>query len=201
MDKVIIYTDGSCHGNPGPGGWAAILLHRSGIRQVTGCDCWTTNGRMELKAIVEALKSLNESCDVCIRSDSKWIVDAINRGQRYLTTFTHSKNRKHADLWGEILRLSHKHMIRAEWVKGHAHDNYNNLAISNIDFKEVNVEVRGSTNNINSVENSDIEVYFIMPQEPGTYNLELFAEIKNNPFVDISLERSTVNVTVVEANQ
>ena len=127
MDKVIIYTDGSCHGNPGPGGWAAILLHRSGIRQVTGCDCWTTNGRMELKAIVEALKSLNESCDVCIRSDSKWIVDAINRGQRYLTTFTHSKNRKHADLWGEILRLSHKHMIRAEWVKGHAHDNYNNL--------------------------------------------------------------------------
>ena len=127
MDKVIIYTDGSCHGNPGPGGWAAILLHRSGIQQVTGCDCWTTNGRMELKAIVEALKSLNESCDVCIRSDSKWIVDAINRGQRYLTTFTHSKNRKHADLWGEILRLSHKHMIRAEWVKGHAHDDYNNL--------------------------------------------------------------------------
>lgn len=88
-----------------------------------------------------------------------------------------------------------------EGVSLNAHDNYNNLAISNIDFKEVNVEVRGSTNNINSVENSDIEVYFIMPQEPGTYNLELFAEIKNNPFVDISLERSTVNVTVVEANQ
>lgn len=88
-----------------------------------------------------------------------------------------------------------------EGVSLNAHDNYNNLAISNIDFKEVNVEVRGSTNNINSVENSDIEVYFIMPQEPGTYNLELLAEIKNNPFVDISLERSTVNVTVVEANQ
>jgi YbbR domain-containing protein len=88
-----------------------------------------------------------------------------------------------------------------ESVTLNAHDNYNNLAISNIDFTTVNVEVRGSTNNINSVEASDIEVYFIMPQEPGSYNLELFAELKNHPFVDISLERSTVNVTVVEANQ
>ena len=88
-----------------------------------------------------------------------------------------------------------------ESISLNAHDNYNNMAISSVDFREVNVEVRGSTNNINAVEAGDIEVYFIMPQEPGTYNLELFAELKNNPFVDISLERSTVNVTVVEANQ
>ena len=88
-----------------------------------------------------------------------------------------------------------------EDVTLNAHDNYNNLAISNIDFTTVNVEVRGSTNNIDSVEASDIEVYFIMPQEPGSYNLELFAELNNHPFVDISLEKSTVNVTVVEANQ
>ena len=88
-----------------------------------------------------------------------------------------------------------------EDVTLNAHDNYNNLAISNIDFTTVNVEVRGSTNNIDSVEASDIEVYFIMPQEPGSYKLELFAELNNHPFVDISLEKSTVNVTVVEANQ
>jgi len=88
-----------------------------------------------------------------------------------------------------------------EDISLNAHDNYNNLAVANIDFKTVNVEVKGSTDNINAVSSSDIEVYFIMPQEPGTYSLELFAELKNNPFVDISLEKSTVNVTVVEANQ
>ncbi|MBO7676926.1 MAG: hypothetical protein J6S49_05380 [Erysipelotrichaceae bacterium] len=87
-----------------------------------------------------------------------------------------------------------------EDVTLNAHDNYNNLAISDIDFTSVNVELRGSTNNINAVDINDIEVYFIMPEEPGTYNLELFADLKNNPFVDISLEKSTVNVTVVEAN-
>ena len=88
-----------------------------------------------------------------------------------------------------------------EDISLNAHDNYNNMAISSVDFREVNVELRGSTSNIEAVLESDIEVYFIMPQEPGTYNLELFADLKNHPFVDISLERSTVNVTVVEANQ
>ena len=127
MERVLIYTDGSCHGNPGPGGWAAVLIYSHTISQIAGCDCWTTNGRMELKAIVEALKTLRESYDVCIRSDSKWIVDTINRGARYLDTFTHGKNRKHADLWAEILCMTRKHLIRAEWVKGHAHDSYNNL--------------------------------------------------------------------------
>lgn len=88
-----------------------------------------------------------------------------------------------------------------EGVTLNAHDNYNNLAISDIDFTDVNVVVSGSTNNIDSVEASDIEVYFKMPETPGTYNLELFAELKNHPFVSVSLEKSTVNVTVVEANQ
>ena len=82
-----------------------------------------------------------------------------------------------------------------------AHNNVSNLAISTIDFMDVGVEISGSTNNINNVRPEDIDVYFNMPEEPGTYNLQLYATVRNNPFVNLTLEKSTVNVTVVEANQ
>ena len=88
-----------------------------------------------------------------------------------------------------------------ENVALNAHDNYNNLAISEIEFTEANVIVSGSTNNINALEASDIEVYFVMPEEPGTYTVDLVVEIKDNPYITASLEKSTCNVTVIEANQ
>lgn len=88
-----------------------------------------------------------------------------------------------------------------ENVPLNAHDNYNNLAISEIDLMNVDVVVSGSENNINSVKTDDIEVYFNMPEEPGTYSLPLYVSINNHPFVNAALERSSVNVTIVEANQ
>jgi len=88
-----------------------------------------------------------------------------------------------------------------ENVTLNAHNNYNNLAVSEIDFMNVNVQLAGSLNNINNVSESDIEVYFEMPEEPGTYDLPLFVEIKDNPFVSAELERSNVHITTVEANQ
>ena len=88
-----------------------------------------------------------------------------------------------------------------ENVSLNAHNNYNNLAVSDIDFMNVNVQLSGSLNNINNVDENDIEVYFEMPEEPGTYDLPLFVEIKDNPYVSAELERSTVHVTTVEANQ
>ena len=88
-----------------------------------------------------------------------------------------------------------------EDVSLNAHNNYNNLAVSDIDFTTVNVQISGSTNNINDVESEDIEVYFEMPEEPGTYDLPLFVEIKDHPYVSTELEKPSVRITTVEANQ
>ncbi len=144
---------------------------------------------------------LNSIKEVYVNFDMSTVTENVDRELMLPITLPSGVSASDVTVVNVRVTLSTIDTRTIEDVTLNAHDNYNNLAVSNIDFTTVNAEVRGSTNNIDSVEASDIEVYFIMPQEPGSYNLELFAELKNHPFVDISLERSTVNVTVVEANQ
>ena len=130
---VIIYTDGACSGNPGPGGWAAILLCGKHERKISGACGFTTNNQMELTAIVHALRMLKYECNVIVRSDSAYIVNQVNNG--YLDKWIRngwrtSENRPVANLalWEEISNQRKKHDITFEKVKAHSGDKYNELA-------------------------------------------------------------------------
>lgn len=142
MPKVTINTDGSCHGNPGPGGFAAVVTRETGKDNpptttftVVGGDPETTNNRMELSAVMEALRYLNadmpdRACDVTVRSDSKYIVDAFNQGwiQKWEKNGWRSANGTpvaNADLWLQLLGNTQEHNITWEWVQGHAGDPMN----------------------------------------------------------------------------
>lgn len=122
MKKVTIYTDGSSLGNPGPGGYCAILeyetngkLHR---KTVSGGEAHTTNNRMELKAAIEGLNALKSGCDVVIITDSKYVADAIN-GWIFGWIKKEFKGVKNPDLWMEYLEVSKQHKVKASWVRGH----------------------------------------------------------------------------------
>ena len=129
--SVEIYTDGACSGNPGTGGWAAVLLYNSHKKEISGAEPDTTNNRMELTAIIEGLKMLKEPCDVTLYSDSaysvdpflkNWISGWIARGWR-----TASKDDvKNADLWQTLLQLTSKHSVTFVKVKGHSDYELNN---------------------------------------------------------------------------
>ena len=129
--SVEIYTDGACPGNPGTGGWAAVLLYNSHKKEISGAEPDTTNNRMELTAIIEGLKMLKEPCDVTLYSDSaysvdpflkNWISGWIARGWR-----TASKDDvKNADLWQTLLQLTSKHSVTFVKVKGHSDNELNN---------------------------------------------------------------------------
>lgn len=123
MNKVTIYTDGSCHGNPGAGGYAAVVLSNGVTKEVYGGDWYTTNNRMELTAVVEGLRLLSQPANVRIVTDSKYIVNQINRGG--LCAYVNTPGRKNADLWQKILQLSLIHNLSAEWVRGHSGDYFN----------------------------------------------------------------------------
>ncbi|MDD3337862.1 MAG: ribonuclease HI [Lachnospiraceae bacterium] len=118
MNKAIIYTDGSCHGNPGPGGYAAIVTQDGITKEVHGADWYTTNNRMELMAVIEGLKLLGKPSAVEIVTDSKYVANQINKGN--LKSFIQDPNRKNADLWQVIYRQSVKHALSATWVRGHS---------------------------------------------------------------------------------
>lgn len=130
MKKVTVYTDGACSGNPGPGGWAAILVYNENEKIISGGEKETTNNRMELTAAVSALEALKEPCEVEIISDSKYVVDAINKG--WLDGWK-SKNWKKADgkpalnvdLWTKLLLQLDRHKVSFDWVKGHDGHGYN----------------------------------------------------------------------------
>lgn len=131
MKKVTIYTDGACSGNPGDGGWGAVLKHGDAIREISGYEKDTTNNRMELKAVVEALKCLKESCDIELFSDSAYVVNAFNNGwienwQKNGWRNAGKKPVKNKDLWTELIELADKNKIKWLKVKGHADDEYNN---------------------------------------------------------------------------
>jgi ribonuclease HI len=129
--SVTIYTDGACSGNPGPGGWGALLLHNGNQRKLAGGASHTTNNRMELTAALEALKALTEPCNVTLYTDSKYLRDGIDSW-----IFNWKKNgwktaaKKpvlNADLWREIDSLRERHTVEWRWVKGHDGDEFNEL--------------------------------------------------------------------------
>ncbi|MEM1126315.1 MAG: ribonuclease HI [Bacteroidota bacterium] len=133
MKEVRVYTDGSCSGNPGPGGWAAILQHGPHERELSGAEPHTTNNRMELQAAIGALQALREPCRVRLHTDSAYLARAFN--ERWLDNWqrrgwkTASKKPvENRDLWEELLRLTQKHDVEFIKVKGHADDDLNNRA-------------------------------------------------------------------------
>ena len=125
MKTVDIYSDGACSGNPGPGGWGAILRYGKYEREMSGGEKQTTNNRMELLAIISALKALNVPCRVLIHSDSKYVIDAVVQGwAKKWKANGWMRNKKdkalNVDLWEELLKLLDKHKVEFEWIKGHS---------------------------------------------------------------------------------
>lgn len=132
MKNVEIYTDGACSGNPGPGGWGAVLIYNGVEKQLSGSEKETTNNRMELSAVITALKVLKEPCNVTLTTDSKYVCDAINKG--WLTSWQKNSWKKadkkpvlNIDLWQELLPLLDKHRVEFIWVKGHNGHKYNEI--------------------------------------------------------------------------
>ena len=131
MQKVMIYTDGACSGNPGPGGWAAILKYGTAEKELSGGEAQTTNNRMELTAVIRGLQALKEPCSVELWSDSKYVIDALSLGwaQGWRKKGWIKSDKKPAlnvDLWTELLNLTEQHEMHYHWVKGHADNAYNN---------------------------------------------------------------------------
>ena len=131
MKRVTIYTDGACSGNPGPGGWGAILEWNGVEKELSGGENPTTNNRMELLAVISALEKLNQSCIVELYSDSKYVIDALTKG--WLDSWIKNGWRKadkkavlNVDLWQRLLPLLKKHEMHYHWVKGHTENEKNN---------------------------------------------------------------------------
>lgn len=142
MKEVIIYTDGACSGNPGPGGWAALLLYGQQEKVLSGAARETTNNRMELKAALQSLKSLREPCKVSLYTDSAYLSRAFNEGwiknwQKNGWKTSSKKPVENQDLWKAILKATESHEVSWNWVKGHADDPLNNrvdeLAVAAMD--------------------------------------------------------------------
>ncbi len=130
MKKVEIYTDGACSGNPGPGGWGAVLVYGGHEKELCGGEAETTNNRMELTAVIEALSALREPCEVTLTSDSKYVVDALTLGwaEGWRARGWRKADKSpalNADLWARLLELTHIHRVSCVWVKGHAGHPYN----------------------------------------------------------------------------
>jgi len=125
MKEVTIYTDGGCHGNPGPGGYGAVLLSGQHRKELFGGYKRTTNNRMELLACITALEALKQKCRVRLHSDSKYIVDSVTKGwARRWRANNWRRNKKemavNPDLWARLLDLCERHEVNFVWVKGHA---------------------------------------------------------------------------------
>ena len=131
MKTVTVYTDGACSGNPGPGGWAAILEYRGQEKMLSGGEAQTTNNRMELTAVISALSALKEPCRVELYSDSKYVIDALEKGwaKSWRQNGWRKADKKPAlnpELWEQLLDLAAQHELHLHWVKGHAENEYNN---------------------------------------------------------------------------
>lgn len=125
MKTVYLYTDGSCSGNPGPGGWGAILRYKNTEKEYSGGELETTNNRMEMTAIIEGLSKLKESCHVVLTSDSKYVLDGLSKGwaagwRKKNWIRSNKKPALNADLWEILLDLTEKHTLEYCWIKGHA---------------------------------------------------------------------------------
>ena len=131
MKTVTIYTDGACSGNPGPGGWGAILRYKEMEKELSGGAADTTNNRMELTAVIEALALLKEPCVVELYSDSKYVIDGLSKGwakgwQKRGWIKSDKKPALNPDLWERLLALTDRHEMHYHWVKGHAENEKNN---------------------------------------------------------------------------
>lgn len=131
MKQIDIYTDGACSGNPGIGGWAAIMFYNGHSKEISGYDKYTTNNRMELFAIIQGLRHLKESCEVTVYSDSAYAVDAINKG--WINNWNANnwktadkKEVKNRDLWSDLMIKMSDHKVKFVKVKGHSDNEYNN---------------------------------------------------------------------------
>lgn len=125
MKKIEIFTDGACSGNPGPGGWGAILRFEGHEKELSGGDANTTNNRMELTACIEALKALKEPCEVLLTTDSQYVVNSVEQGwaQSWKNNGWRKADKKPAlnpDLWDALLLLLSVHKVSFNWIKGHA---------------------------------------------------------------------------------
>lgn len=130
MKTVTIYTDGSSRGNPGPGGWAAVLVYGNKLKEIYGAEKQTTNNRMELTAVIKALELLKEPCNVLLHSDSRYICDSIEKG--WAKNWKKNNWKKsdgtpalNKDLWEKLIALAGIHKVRTNWVKGHAGNKIN----------------------------------------------------------------------------
>lgn len=131
MKTVTLYTDGACSGNPGPGGWAAILIYGDYKKEMSGGEPDTTNNRMELTGVIKGLQALNQPCIVELYSDSKYVIDALEKGwavgwRKRGWVKADKKPALNPDLWEELLRLCEYHTVNLHWVKGHASNPMNN---------------------------------------------------------------------------
>ena len=132
MKTVIIYTDGACRGNPGPGGWGVLIKYKEHSKEMYGGDASTTNNKMELTAAIEALKEIKEPCEIILYTDSKYVLKGIEewihnwkkRGWRG----SNRKPVKNIELWKKLDELRDKHTIKWNWVKGHSGDPGNETA-------------------------------------------------------------------------
>ena len=130
MKEVTLYTDGACSGNPGPGGYGTVLIYKDTVKELSDGYAETTNNRMELLSVIVGLRCLKEKCHVEIYSDSKYVVEAINKG--WLISWqangwrkSDKKEVKNRELWEELLHEMDKHEIVFHWVKGHDGNEYN----------------------------------------------------------------------------
>ncbi len=125
MKQVTIYTDGACSGNPGPGGWGAILRYQNIERAISGGEASTTNNRMELTAVLRAFSLLKEPCEVTLCSDSKYVMDGLSKGwaKSWKRNGWRKGDKKPAlnpDLWDALLTVTAPHVIHYQWIRGHA---------------------------------------------------------------------------------
>ena len=122
--KVVIYTDGACRGNPGPGGWGVVLRYQGNLKTLNGFDPETTNNRMELTAVIEGLRALTRSCDIELHTDSKYVMQGINEWlnnwKRNGWKTAAKKPVKNIDLWQQLDEEVTRHEIDWNWVKGHS---------------------------------------------------------------------------------
>lgn len=125
MKRVTIYTDGACEGNPGPGGWAAVLMHKDARKEITGVCPATTNNRMELTAAIEALRAVREPCEIDLYTDSRYLQQGITVWcQAWKRTAWKRKKKplKNVDLWKDLDAETQRHEVNWHWVRGHAAD-------------------------------------------------------------------------------
>ncbi len=143
--QVTIHTDGSCLGNPGPGGYAAILEYRAQEKLLSGGFRRTTNNRMEILAVIAGLEALTERCSVTVYTDSRYVVDSVEKGwaKRWRANGWMRNKRERAinpDLWGRLLDALENHDVELQWVRGHANN------AGNIRADKLAVEAAGGTN-------------------------------------------------------